>query len=81
MLLVSSSAASVGIARAAGRNTAASVGIARAAGRNTTALFWARESTGTSAHRLRRTWRPGADSRPNCRVELASVKAAGAYAH
>jgi hypothetical protein len=81
VLLVSSSAASVGIVRAAGRNTAASVGIAQAAGRNITALFWARESTGTSAHRLRRTRQPCANSRPNCRMELATVKAAGAYAH
>ena len=43
-------------------------------------LFWGHEPTGTSAHRLRRTWRPGLDSRRNCRVELAPVMAAGAYA-
>jgi len=44
------------------------------------ALFWGHEPTGTSAHRLRRTRRPGLDSPRNCSVELVTVMAAGAYA-
>ena len=44
------------------------------------ALSWAHEPTGTSAHRLRRTWWPPRDSRGNCRLELATVTASGAYA-